>query len=144
MKKSILIALTMLTVALFVNGTAISSEGDKHGKGHAGNAKMQKLHGMMPTYAVIQAKINGALEKGDSSAVVAEAGKILATTAELKKAKPHKNRKQLKLFREMATDFEKEVKATAELAGKGDLTGARAAFVKAGKKCDECHAKFRE
>ena len=47
-------------------------------------------------------------------------------------------------MRKIASAFEGEVKGTAALAKKGDFTGAKAAFANAQKKCDECHAKFRD
>jgi len=105
---------------------------------------MQKLHKMMPMYAMALSKLEAALEKGDLPAVESEAGKILATAPDLKRAKPHKNIKQLKTFRSIAAGFEKDVKETAELAKKGDFANARIAFQKAETKCATCHAKFRD
>lgn len=128
---------------LLMQGGAFAHEGEKHEKTHKTDAQMQKLHDMMPTYAVALAKLEGALEKGDPAAVEAEGGKLLATTPDLKKAKPHKNLKQLKTFRRIAAGFENDVKETVELAKKGDFVKAKSAFKKAEAKCAECHAKFR-
>jgi cytochrome c556 len=129
---------------LLVQGVAFAQEGEKHGGKHMADPRMQKLHDMMPMYAMTLAKINVALEKGDAATVELETGKILATTSDLKKAKPHKNLKEHKSLREIASAFEGEVKATIAMSKKGDFTGAKAAFAKAQKKCDECHAKFRD
>lgn len=135
---------TMACAILLVQGGAFAHEGEKHQGKQKDAAQMNKLHKMMPMYAQIQAKINEALEKGDKAAVEAETGKILATTSDLKTAKPHKNIKQIAAFRKIASAFAGDVKATAALAKKGDFTGAGAVFANAQKKCDECHAKFRD
>ena len=141
MKK---VMVTAACAILLAQGAVYAHEGEKHQGRHKADAQMERLHKMMPVYAQIQAKISEAIEKGDGAAVEAETGKILATTPDLKKAKPHKNLKELKTFRRIATAFEGEIKETAALAKKGDFTGARAAFANAQKKCDECHAKFRD
>jgi cytochrome c556 len=136
-------AITIFAFLLIQSG-AFAQEGGKHGGKHKADPQMQKLHDMMPMYAQIQAKINEAIEKGDAAAVEAETGKILAPTPELKKAKPHKNLKEIKTLRKIASAFEGEVKATAAQSKKGDFAGAKAAFANAQKKCDDCHAKFRD
>ncbi|MCM2359066.1 MAG: cytochrome c [Geobacteraceae bacterium] len=128
---------------LLIQGGAFAQEGEKHEKKHKANAQMQKLHDMMPMYGMALAKVEAALEKKDPVAVETEAGKMLATTANLKKAKPHKNLKQLKTFRSIAAGFESDLKETVALAKKGDFAKARDAFKKAEAKCAECHAKFR-
>ncbi|KAF0217122.1 MAG: hypothetical protein FD174_3423 [Geobacteraceae bacterium] len=140
MKK--IIAITFSAVLLIQSG-AFAHEGEKHEKKHKANAQMQKLHDMMPMFAAAQANVEKALEKGDSASVEAEAGKMLATAPDLKKAKPHKNLKLPKTFRNIAAGFESDLKETVELAKKGDFTKAKAAFQKAEAKCTECHAKFR-
>lgn len=128
---------------LLIHGWAFAHEGEKHEKSQKTDAQMQKLHDMMPMYAMALAKLEAALEKGDPTAVEAEAGKLLATTPDLREAKPHKNLKQLKTFRSIAAKFEGDLKETVELAKKGDFAKAKTAFGKAEAKCAECHAKFR-
>lgn len=128
---------------LLIQGGAFAHEGERDTKKHKTNAQMQKLHGMMPVYAMALAKLETALKKGNAAAVEAEAGKMLATTPDLIKGKPHKNLKQLKTFRSIAAGFESDLKETVELAKKGDFPKARDAFKKAEAKCAECHAKFR-
>lgn len=130
-------------ILVLLQGSAFAHEGEKHGEKHH-DARMSKLHKMMPMYAQVQAKINGALERGDATTVEAEAGKIAATIPDLKKAKPHKNLKKIDTFKKIADAFSSEVTATAALAKKGDLARANAAFKKAEGKCSECHAKFRD
>lgn len=137
------IAATMVCALLLVQGTAFAHKGEKHTKKQKTDARMQKLHDMMPMYGIALANVEKALEKGDTAAVEAEAGKMLATAPDLKKAKPHKNLKQLKTFRSIAAGFESDLKETVELAKKGDFTKAKAVFKKAEAKCAECHAKFR-
>lgn len=128
---------------LLAHGGAFAQEGGKHKKGHTANARMQKLHDMMPMYGVALSKLETALEKGDPAAVETEAGKMLATTPDLKRAKPHKNVKQLAKFKSIAAGFENDLKQTVEIAKTGDLQKARGAFKKAEEKCAECHALFR-
>ena len=105
---------------------------------------MAKLHKMMPMYARAQVKINAAMEKEDSATVVKETRKILATIPDLKKAKPHKNLRELKAMGKIAAEFEKDVGNTVALAKKFEFAGARIAFENAQKRCNECHVKFRD
>lgn len=140
MKKAII---HVACVLVLLQGGAFAHEGEKHGTKHQ-DAQMDKFHKMMPMYAQVRAKINGALKKGDAATVESEAGKILATIPDLKKSKPHKNLKRIDTFRKIADAFGTEVTATAALAKKGDIAGATAAFKKVEEKCDECHSKFRD
>ena len=140
MKKTATLVACLLVLA---QGGAFAHEGEKHGK-KPHDAQMDKFHTMMPMYAQTQAKINSAMEKGDAATVAAEAEKILATIPDLKKSKPHKNLKKIGTFRKIADAFGSEGKTTAVMAKKEELAGATAAFKKAGKRCDECHSKFRD
>jgi cytochrome c556 len=136
--------LTLLGCAfLLMQGVSLAREGEKHGDHHA-EAKMTRLHKMMPKYAKSRTRINAALEEGDVATISKETGYLLSTAADLKKSKPHKKLKELKEYRGIAESFEKDVKSTAELAGKGDFEGAKAAFSNAQKKCSACHVKFRD
>lgn len=99
---------------------------------------------MMPMYSQAQARIIEALSKGDAAVVRSEAGKILATIPDLKKSRPHKNLKEIDKMRKIAEAFEADVRSTVASAEKGDLTRAGAAFSRARKRCDACHAKFRD
>lgn len=129
---------------MLIQGAAFAHEGEKHEqKTHKTDAQMQKLHDMMPMYGAALASVEKALEKKDAAAVETEAGKMLATTPDLKKAKPHRNLKQLKKFRSIAAGFESDLKESVELAKKGDFGKAKDAFKKAEAKCAECHGMFR-
>jgi aldehyde:ferredoxin oxidoreductase len=139
----ILAAMTA-TACLLLTGVVFAHEGENHQEMHKGSGQMAKLHKMMPVYARSQAKINEALEKRDAATVAKETGKILATIPDLKKATPHKNVRELKAMRKIASAFEGNVRETAELAKKKDFTGARVAFENAQKRCNECHVKFRD
>lgn len=143
-RRFLTIAASLFVALVVFQSAAFAHEVEKHGRGHKAGAQMQKLHDMMPVYAQAQAKFTEALKKGDAKTVETETGKILATTADLKKAKPHKNLKELQTFKGMAIAFEEDVKTTAALAKKGDFEGAKAAFKKAEEKCTECHTKFRD
>jgi cytochrome c556 len=138
------VAVITICAFLLIQGGAFAHEGNKHGKEHKADAQMQKLHDMMPMYAVALSKVEAALEKREPSAVETEAGRMLSTAPDLKKAKPHKNLKQLKTFRSIAAGFEKDLKETVDLAKKGDFVKAKTAFMRAEAKCAACHAKFRD
>lgn len=142
-KRFLTIAASLIGAFFVFQGAAFPHEGEKHVKKHT-DAQMDKFHKIMPMYAQAQAEINGALEKGDAAAVEAGTEKILATIPYLKKSKPHKNLKKLDTFKKIAGAFNADVAATAAMAKKGDIAGAKDAFRKAGEKCDECHAKFRD
>jgi cytochrome c556 len=137
-----IVALTGCAFLLAQVGT-LAHEGEKHGKAHKVDERMQKLHDIMPMYSMSRATLEAALEKGDLAAIEMEAMKMLATTSDLNKAIPHKNLKQLKLFRSISAGFESDIKELVVSAKKGDLARSRAAFRKANDKCTECHAKFR-
>jgi cytochrome c556 len=123
---------------------AFAHEGKEHTQDQNDEAQMHKLHKMMPMYAQVQARITEALEKGDATAVETETGKLTATIPDLKKAKPHKNLKQLKTFRNIAVGFGKDLKETVTLVKNGDFDKAKDVFKKAEAKCAECHAIFRD
>lgn len=135
-------AAIIISVILLIQGWAFAHEGENHSS-RKEDAQMGKLHKMMPMYAHAQAKINAALEKGDAATAEKEIGKILATTSDLKKAKPHKNLKELKAMRKTASAFEEDVRTTAAMVKKRDFSGAAVAFENAQRRCNECHVKFR-
>ena len=113
--------------------------------GHeAADAKMRKLHAMMPMFAGAAAKMDAALAKGDVTVVETQAHRILHEIPELKRSKPHKHAEQRKRFAEHADRLKAAVTDTAELARKGDLAAARRAYGKIGAVCAACHAVFRD
>jgi soluble cytochrome b562 len=139
------IALSVLCLALgplTMYGQALAHGTEEHGK-MAMDARMMKLHAMMPVFSVASAQLETALDKGDAPAAEAEAGKILASIPDLKKSKPHKNVKQRKKFLELATSLDKSVTLAMNLAQQGDFGGAKVAFKKVEEACAACHAKFR-
>ena len=115
----------------------------EHNAMHA-EEHMATQHSLMAMYAQAQAKINEALQKGDTAVVKAETRKLLATIPELKKITPHKNRNGQKAIGQIAAAFEAELKTTLVRIGKRDFAGAGKSFGKAEGKCSECHAKFRD
>ena len=133
----------IICASLLVQGGALAHEGEMH-EAHKDDPYMQKLHDMMPKYAIASTKLETALEKKDVAAVEAEAGKMLATVSQLKKSKPHKNLSQLKTYRSIAASFERDLKETVELAKKGDFAKSYTTFKNVEAKCAECHAKFRD
>jgi len=139
-----------ITITCFVLGSlaifavAFAHGTEKHGKTATADVQMKKLHAMMPLLSGASANLESALGKGDIAAVETEANKILAAVPDLKKSKPHKNIKQRKSFVELATKLDKAVTSTVELAKKGDIAGAKAAFKKMEETCTECHTRFRD
>ena len=140
----VLVIMCPVLVMSTLYGVAFAREAEMHGEIEKADLQMHKLHAMMPIFAVASAKLKLALEKGDVTAVAAEAGKILVALPDLKKSQPHKNVDQREKFVEFATNLEKTVTTTVSLAKKGDLTGARTAFKKAEDTCAACHAVFRD
>lgn len=139
------VAVFMISAPAFAQGEPGQAKPHQAAQGkHHTDAQMAKLHKMMPKYAKAQARINAALGKGDLKAIAKETAYLLSTTADLKKSKPHRHHADQAEFRRLAASFEQDVKSTAELAGKGDREGAKAAFANAQKSCDACHLKFRD
>jgi cytochrome c556 len=138
----VIICLVLVMSALY--GVAFARGTEMHGEMAKTDMQMHKLHAMMPIFAVASARLKLSLEKGDVTAVAAEAGKILSALPDLKKSQPHKNVNQREKFVEFATNLERTVTTTVSLAKKGDLAGARAAFKKAEETCAACHAIFRD
>lgn len=136
--------LCLVLGSLTINSMVFAHGTEKHGKTAATDVQMKKLHEMMPVFSVASAKLEAALEKGDAAQAEVEAGKIIAAVPDLKKSKPHKNIKQRKRFVELATKLDKAVISTVELAKKGDVAGAKAAFKQVEEACAECHVKFRD
>lgn len=137
-------SIAFLALSVFVMSRPVLAKDDHgHNKHHA-DTQMAKLHKMMPLYAGAQARISAALENGDLGAVAKDTSYLLSTAADLGKSTPHKNRENSGEFRKIAAAFGKDVQATADAAKKGDLGAAKAAFTRAGKHCNACHAKFRD
>jgi Cytochrome C' len=136
-------ALTIV-VALVSQGGAFAHEAGEHNMSHDQDPRMLVLHKIMPKFARAQVRISEALKERNTPAVKSETGEILKSLPELKKARPHKNLRNLPTFRKIADAFEKEIRATAALAKVGNYAEAARAFAKAQKRCDECHAKFRD
>lgn len=143
MRMLSLIAVALSAGILFIKPIATSAHGNDPHSSHI-DAQMKKLHAMMPMFSLASAELESALDKGDVAAAKTQADKILAAVPDLKKSKPHKNIKQQKKFVELATNLEETLSATANLAQKGDLVGAKVAFKKVEEICAACHAKFRD
>lgn len=136
----ICLVLALLTMA----GQAIAHGTEKkHSQPAQMNAQMQKMHAMMPMFSAASAGLESALEKGDVAVAESEAGKMLAALPDLKKSRPHRNIKQRKEFVELASNLEKKLISTLDLAKKGDLQAAKSEFKKVEAICAKCHAKFR-
>lgn len=142
--RSIITGLCLSLGALAFSGVAFAHGTEKHGRSAAADAQMKKLHDMMPMFSVASAGLEAALDKGDVASMETEAGKIMAAIPDLKKTKPHKNSKQRATYVAMATDLGEAVTSTVDLAKRGNLAGAKAAYKKAEKACSACHAKFRD
>jgi cytochrome c556 len=133
----------LLVGMLLMKPVYVSAQG-KDSRGGVIDEQMKKLHAIMPMFSVTSAELESALEKGDSVAAKAHAGKILAAVPDLKKSRPHKNSKQRKKFVDIASNFEATVTSAIDLINKDDLSGAKIAFKKIEGLCVACHAKFRD
>jgi soluble cytochrome b562 len=136
-----------ITLSLALGLSTLQGVAFAHGKDPRGghmDAQMKKLHAMMPMFSMASAELESALEKGDVESAMKQADKILEVVPDLKRSKPHKNIKQQKKFVELAVALGKTVTFTADLAKKGDLSGAKTAFKKVEEVCAACHAKFRD
>ncbi|MCM0083925.1 cytochrome c [Geomonas sp. Red32] len=138
MKKLVAFA---VIAGLACAGQALGHEGEHH---HHHDGKMAKTHEIMSHYATSQAKITAALEKRDAATVAKETNYLLSTGKELKSAQPHKGQNDLKKFRELAGQFQSDVKTTAALAASGDFKKAKEAFAAAQGRCTACHAQYRD
>ena len=141
-KRRAVTVMCLMLGPLITHGQAFAHGTEEHGAMHS-DARMKKMHAMMPMFSAAAARMEAALERNDAPAVQAEAGKILAVLPDLKKSKPHKNPKQREKFLELATNLEKAVLSTVDQEKRGDVTGARASFKKLQQACAACHAKFR-
>lgn len=145
MRSRCAITVTCLVSGLLtMNGPVFAHGTEKHGNTSPTDARMKKLHDMMPVFSVAAAKLETALEKGELAAVETEAKKIIAAIPDLKKSKPHKNIKQRKKYVNLATKLEETISSTVDLAKKGDFAGAKTIFKKAEEACASCHDMFRE
>jgi hypothetical protein len=144
MKNNNLIALSILIGALALTSTAFAHGTEMHDKMATPDARMQKLHAMMPVFSVAVAGLESALEKGQVKDAETEAKRILVAIPDLKASMPHKNLKQLKKYVGLATTLEQTVTSSVDLAKKGDFAGARETFRKIEETCAACHAKFRD
>lgn len=142
--RCIITTVSLVIGSLTLCGAAFAHGTEEHAKTATTDVQMKKLHAMMPMFSAASAKLEIALEKGEIAVVETEAEMIVAAIPDLKKSKPHKRVKQRKKFVEIATKLEETVTSTVELAKKGDLRGARAAFKKVEEACAACHARFRD
>lgn len=143
-KRSLAVTISMVLGLFISHGIALAHGTEKHDTVAPMDAQMKKLHAIMPLFSLASAKMETALEKGEIALLESEAGKITAAIPDLKKSKPHKNIKQQSTFTDHATNLEKAVITTVNLAKKGNLAEAKAAFKKVEQACTACHAKFRD
>lgn len=143
-RQSIYFSLGLVIGFVVQQGAAFAHGTEMHGKMKPADARMKKLHAMMPMFSLTAASLESALEKGDKVAAEAEGAKIVTALPDLKKSKPHKNVNQKKVFIEMATGLETAVTATVNLAKNDDFVSARDSFKQVEAVCAACHAKFRD
>jgi cytochrome c556 len=138
-------ALFLAAGSLLVRPIEVLAHGTKkHDNMVPTDAQMKKLHAIMPMFSLASAQMETALEKGEIALVESEAKKITSAIPELKKSKPHKNIKQRSKFIDHASNLEKVVITTVDLAKKGDFVEAKEAYKKIEETCATCHAKFRD
>jgi soluble cytochrome b562 len=143
-KRNMVVGLSMILGLSVSHGIAFAHGTEKHGKMVPADDQMKKLHAIMPMFSLASANMETALEKGEIAIVVSEAEKITTAIPELKKSKPHKNLKQRSKYVDHASNLEIAVITTVDLAKKGNLVEAKAAYKKVEEACAACHAKFRD
>jgi len=131
-------SLLVLPVDVLAHGT------EKHDNMVPIDAQMKKLHAIMPMFSMASANMEAALEKGEIAIVASEAEKITSAIPELKKSKPHKNIKQRSKYVAQASNLEEAITTTVDMAKKGNLAEAKAAYKKVEETCAACHTKFRD
>jgi cytochrome c556 len=143
-KKILVVTAGMVLGMIAAHGIALAHGTNNHDTMVPSDAQMKKLHAIMPMFSLATANMEIALEKGEVTALKLEADKITSAIPELKKSKPHKNINQRSKFVEHASNLEKAVTTVVDLAKKGDLIEAKAAYIKVEVACAACHAKFRD
>lgn len=138
----VLAALAGSLLLLHVPAVAAQDWMEHHGA-HMDDA-MARQHLLMAGYAESQYKINAALKNRDNATIVVETRKLLATISDLKKTRPHRNLKERGKVAIIATGFEKDLVTVVSKAKKKDFVGAEKAFRMAEKRCEACHARFRD
>jgi soluble cytochrome b562 len=143
-KRNMVVGLSMILGLSVSHGIAFAHGTGKHDKMVPADAQMKKLHAMMPMFSLACANMETGLEKGEIAIIESEAEKITTAIPDLKKSKPHKNLKQRSKYVDHVSNLEKAVITTVDLAKKGDLVEAKAAYKKVEEACAACHAKFRD
>lgn len=141
-KRSMVVTSGMVLCLFTSHGIAFAHGAEKHDKMVPADAQMKILHAMMPMFSLVCANMETGLEKGEIAIIESEAEKITAAIPDLKKSKPHKNLKQQSRYVDHVSSLEKAVITTVDLAKKGDLVEAKAAYKKVEAACAACHAKF--
>jgi cytochrome c556 len=129
---------------LAFSAAAFSPSTEEHGKKVPADAQMKRLHAMMPVFSVASAEMETAIEKGDAAEVKTQADRILSAVPDLKKSNPHKNIRQITVFKSIAGKMGADITKIVTLAEKGNFAEAKAAFKNMEARCAECHTKFRD
>jgi cytochrome c556 len=140
----LLIAVLLPMGILLINPIEEASAHDMDHHGDHMDAAMKNLHIMMPMFSNASAELGTAIEKGDKVAAKTQIDKMLVAIPDLKKSKPHKNRKQLAEFKSLATKLGEDITKVGVLAEKGNFASARLAYRDMEARCNECHRKFRD
>ena len=145
MRKSCgVIILSLMMGSLTLSGLAFAHGTEKHGKMVPTDAQMKRLHAMMPVFTVASAEMETAIEKSDATEVNAQANRIVSAVPDLKKTRPHKNIKQITVFKSIAGKMGADITKIVTLAEKGNFAEAKVVFKNMEARCTECHTKFRD
>jgi cytochrome c556 len=135
---SLVLGSLSLSCAAFAHGT------NGHGQRTAENARMKKLHAIMPVFSAASAKLETAIEKGDPAEAKIQANRILAAVPDLKMSKPHKNIKQITDFKTIADKLGADITKIVSLTEQSNFAGAKVVFKNMEARCSECHTEFRD
>jgi cytochrome c556 len=142
--RCIIISICLVVGSSTLSGLAFAHGTEEHGKRVPTDAQMKRLHAMMTVFSVASAEMETAIEKGAATEVKAQANRILPAVPDLKKSKPHKNIKQITVFKSIAGKMGADITKIVTLAEKGNFAEAKVVFKNMEARCTECHTKFRD
>jgi cytochrome c556 len=142
--RCIIILICLVVGSSTLSGLAFAHGTEKHGKMVPTDTQMKRLHAMMTVFSVASAEMEMAIEKSDATGVKAQANRILSAVPDLKKSKPHKNIKQITVFKSIAGKMGVDITKIVTLAEKDNFAEAKVVFKNMEARCTECHTKFRD
>jgi hypothetical protein len=126
--KGKIFTISLMLGSLSLSGAAFAHGTKVHGNRTAADARMMKLHAMMPMFSLTSLELEPAIEKHDAAGAQNKARKILVAIPDLKKSRPHKNVKQIGDFKSIAVKIGEDANKIIALTEKGSFTEAQRVF----------------